>query len=226
MALRHETGPSVVDSCADHPAGPTKHRVLDTLADGPGSSDYGARMPGPSDIEQIILGYIPDGDEVSVGIAKDALENPRPMWPRSEFDPGHFTASGFVASPDGSALLLIHHGRLDRWLQPGGHIEPEDQTVEVSVRREVAEETGLSDMDRVGTSLIRIDAHPIPPRPDEPGHIHIDLALGFIARSEEIGVVDEILDARWVPFDGLDEYDVDLAVTGGAAKLLRSIVAG
>ncbi|MGB5566420.1 MAG: hypothetical protein WBN93_08820, partial [Acidimicrobiia bacterium] len=28
---------------------------------------------------------------------------------RDRFDPGHFTASGFVVSPDGSSLLLIHH---------------------------------------------------------------------------------------------------------------------
>ena len=180
-------------------------------------------MPGPSDIDSIVNGYVPDGDELSLGIAKDALGTGRPMWPRTQFDPGHMTASGFVASPDRTSLLLIHHGKLRRWLQPGGHIEAGDATVEDAVRREVAEETGLSALDRVGTSLARLDAHPIPERADEPGHIHIDLAMGFIARNSDIGVVDEILDARWVPFGRLDDYDVDRAITQGAAALKRAI---
>jgi 8-oxo-dGTP pyrophosphatase MutT (NUDIX family) len=187
---------------------------------------YRATMPGPSDIATIVNSYIPDGDEISVGIAIDALGSGRPMWTRSEFDPGHFTASGFVASPDHSSLLLFHHGTLRRWLRPGGHLESEDLTIEDSARREIAEETGLSEIDRVGTSLMRVDAHPIPERGPEPGHIHIDLALGFVARTDDIAVVDEILDARWVPFDRLGEYDVDSAVTHGAATLLRSIANG
>lgn len=180
-------------------------------------------MLGPSDIDAIVNGYVPDGDELSLGIAKDALGTGRPMWPRSEFDPGHFTASGFVSSPDRGSLLLIHHGKLHRWLQPGGHIEKDDTSVEDAVRREVAEETGLSALDRVGTSLVRIDAHPIPERGDEPGHIHIDLAMGFISRTTEIGVVDEILDAQWVPFERLDDYDVDRAITQGTSALKRAI---
>ncbi len=39
---------------------------------------------------------------------------------------GHVTGSAIVARPDGSAFLLIHHRKLDRWLQPGGHSDPED----------------------------------------------------------------------------------------------------
>ncbi len=180
-------------------------------------------MPGPSDIASIVSNYVPVGDEVSAGIAADALGTGRPMWARSEFDPGHFTASGFVASPDGSALLLIHHAKFRRWLQPGGHIEADDDSIEAAARREVAEETGLSEMDRVGVSLVRIDAHPIPARPDEPGHIHIDLALGFVARTYEIGVMDEVLDTRWVPWHDLHDYGVDDAVLGGAEAMRRAL---
>ncbi|MGI9666596.1 MAG: NUDIX hydrolase [Acidimicrobiia bacterium] len=180
-------------------------------------------MNGPTDLTSVVERYVPSGDERSHRIAIDALETGRPMWPRSEFVPGHFTASGFVLRPDRTALLLIHHGKLDRWLQPGGHFEVEDETVEVGARREVAEETGLSQIRRMGSSLVRIDAHPIPERGDEPEHIHIDLAMGFIADSDEIGPIDEVLDARWVPFDQLDAYDTDDAVKRGVATL-RSMI--
>lgn len=146
------------------------------------------------------------------------------MWPRDEFDPGHFTSSGFVASPDGRCLLLIHHGRLGRWLQPGGHIEPDDSTVETAARREVAEETGISDLAGVGSGLLRIHAHPIPPRAEEPSHTHIDLALGFIAEGFDIGPIDEVLDAAWVPFADLVSFDTDEAVREGA-DALRALIA-
>jgi 8-oxo-dGTP pyrophosphatase MutT (NUDIX family) len=143
------------------------------------------------------------------------------MWPRSEFDPGHFTASGFVLSPDRESLLLILHGKLDRWLQPGGHFEVDDASVEAAARRELAEETGLSSIDRVGAMLVRIDAHDIPERGHEPGHLHIDLGVGFIAQTLSLGPLDEVVDARWVSFGDLPSYGVDHAVSEGAEQVRR-----
>lgn len=141
------------------------------------------------------------------------------MWPRSEFDPGHFTASGFVLSPDRGSLLLILHGKLDRWLQPGGHFENDDVSVEAAARREIAEETGLRTINRVGADLVRIDAHQIPPSGSEPQHIHIDLAMGFVAETDLLGPFDEVVDARWVPLNELATYDVDEAVRKGVRSL-------
>ncbi len=60
------------------------------------------------------------------------------------FDPGHFTASGFVTDPTNSRMLVIHHRRLDMWLQPGGHVEPTDPTLLAAAVREVLEETGVA----------------------------------------------------------------------------------
>jgi 8-oxo-dGTP pyrophosphatase MutT (NUDIX family) len=156
---------------------------------------------------------------VSDVIAETLLDDPRPMWLRSVFDPGHFTASGFVASPDGGSLLLIEHRRLRRWLQPGGHFEPEDSSVDAAARREVLEETGLGDLVRLDERLLRIDAHPIPARGGEPAHTHVDLAIAYRSTSWSIGPCHEVEDARWVPFDDLVSYDTDAAVLNGADAL-------
>ncbi|MGI9643527.1 MAG: NUDIX hydrolase [Acidimicrobiia bacterium] len=180
-------------------------------------------MSGPADLESLVRSYSSSGDEVSHECALAALTNDRPMWPRTEFDPGHFTASGFVASPDGESLLMIHHARLQRWLQPGGHIEPMDTAVEDAARREVTEETGISDLVRVGTSILRIDAHPIPARHDEPPHTHIDLGVGFVSGTFAIGPIDEVLDAAWVPFAELAGFDTDDAVRRGADALRATL---
>ena len=156
------------------------------------------------------------------------LDDPGTMWSRSAFDPGHFTASGFVASPDGASLLLIEHRRLRRWLQPGGHFEPCDSTVDEAARREVYEETGIGGLIRLGERLLRIDAHSIPPRSDEPGHTHVDLAVAYRATSWSIGPIAEVEDARWVPFAELGLHDVDAAVRSGADALaaLVAVAAG
>ncbi len=39
-------------------------------------------------------------------------------------------------------ILLMHHKKLDKWLFPGGHIEP-NETPDEAIKREVKEETGL-----------------------------------------------------------------------------------
>jgi len=184
----------------------------------------GSPMTGPTDLDALVREYAPSGDDASHREALRSLETGRLAWQRSEFRPGHFTASGFVASPDGASLLLIHHARLDRWLQPGGHIEAHDSSVEAAARREVAEETGIADLERIGVGLLRIDAHPIPERPDEPSHIHIDLGIGFRSTSDVIGPLDEVLDARWVPFGDLLTHGVDEAVLASAATLWQLLM--
>jgi 8-oxo-dGTP pyrophosphatase MutT (NUDIX family) len=53
----------------------------------------------------------------------------------------HFTATGFVV--DGSRTLLHWHKRLQQWMPPGGHVEPDEDPVQ-AVLREIEEETGLT----------------------------------------------------------------------------------
>ena len=94
-------------------------------------------------IESLLLDAGPIALPAVIDRALDLARSSDPT-DRDRFVPGHFTASGFVVSPDGSSLLLIHHRRLDRWLQPGGHIDPEDASPIAAAAREVTEETGVS----------------------------------------------------------------------------------
>ena len=173
-------------------------------------------MSGPVDLDVLVRGHVPDGDVSSHEVALAILGNRRPMWPRSEFDPGHFTVSAFVLSPDRDELLLIHHRKLGRWLQPGGHLESEDFSIENAARREVLEETGVRHLRHLGPTLMRIDSHKIPQYGDEPAHMHIDLGVGFHAESNDIGPIDEVIEARWVPYGELQSFDVDAALMAGA----------
>ncbi len=138
---------------------------------------------------------------------------------RSLFVPGHFTASGFVLSPDRRSVLLIEHRRLRRWLQPGGHIDPSDRSPEAAARREVAEETGVADLTLLVDGLFDLDIHPIPPRSNEPEHEHFDLRYAFVAASGDLRVDPEVADARWVPFGELDPYDLDRSTRRAIGRL-------
>lgn len=55
----------------------------------------------------------------------------------------HFCGSVWVLSKGKpTKMLLVHHKKLGKWLQPGGHIEPTENPVETAVR-ELKEETGI-----------------------------------------------------------------------------------
>jgi len=52
---------------------------------------------------------------------------------------GHLTGSAIVVSDDGTQVLLLHHRKLDRLLQPGGHADPAETSVEQVALREAFE---------------------------------------------------------------------------------------
>ena len=138
---------------------------------------------------------------------------------RDHFVPGHFTASAFVFDPGESRILLIHHAKLGRWLQPGGHIDPGDGDVIEAVRRELMEEAGQDQLDRIGEGLFDVDVHEIPARKQDPAHEHFDLRFLFRAADERLQAGDDALDARWVPVEEIAAIDSDESVMRAVEKL-------
>ncbi len=147
------------------------------------------------------------------------LHQSKHPFSRGHFAPGHFTARSFVLSPDGQELLLIYHGKLHRWLQPGGHIDPEDVDVLTAARREVEEEVGIVDLSLVGTGLFDVDIHQIPPLRDEPAHEHFDLRFLFRATSADFTVGSDAKDGKWFAFDAISEAESDRSVMRAVEKL-------
>jgi len=66
----------------------------------------------------------------------------------------HFTASAFVVDERCERVCLIEHAKLGRLLQPGGHVEATDSSLEAAALREAIEETRLE-----------VDFHPTAPKP-------------------------------------------------------------
>ena len=133
---------------------------------------------------------------------------------------GHFTGSGLVMSEDGASVLLLHHVKLHRWLQPGGHGESGETHGEKVASREVEEETGLAPrLHPTAPRPFDVDIHVIPARKQDPEHEHLDLRYLFVAdpaeplRSESAenpeGAITVETPLRWFEVNEALAMDID-----------------
>src|SRR5882672_1965365 len=76
--------------------------------------------------------------------------------------PGHITGSAWVVNPEKTKTLLVHHAKLNKWVQPGGHADGDENILNVALR-EAEEETGLKDM-KPAEGIFDLDIHLIPER--------------------------------------------------------------
>ncbi len=99
----------------------------------------------------------------------------------------HFCASVWIVTKNTpKKILLVHHKKFNKWIQPGGHIEKFENPVTTAVR-EVKEETGI-DISFLLNKIKKIDEYgsflpvpqfvmeqTIPKYKDQPKHFHIDI---------------------------------------------------
>lgn len=131
---------------------------------------------------------------------------------------GHFTASCWLLSGDATQVLLTHHRKLDRWLQPGGHADGDLDLARVAWR-EAVEESGLPEL-HVEGAIFDLDVHPIPARGSEAAHLHWDVRYVVHCRGSEVWTLsEESLALAWVPVAELLAGD-DASLRRMAAKWL------
>jgi 8-oxo-dGTP pyrophosphatase MutT (NUDIX family) len=117
--------------------------------------------------------------------------------------PGHFTASAFVVSADGSRALLNHHRKLDRWLHFGGHCDGDENLVRVA-QREALEECGIEGLIVASSRPFDLDVHPIPAHGNEPEHLHYDVNFVLIAPEGAVETISpESVELRWFTPDDM-----------------------
>ncbi|QRR01757.1 NUDIX hydrolase [Dyadobacter sandarakinus] len=120
---------------------------------------------------------------------------------------GHVTASGWVLSPDKNSVLLLHHRKLDKWFQPGGHCDGDPDVVRVA-RKEVEEETGLTSLQFLQEGVFDVDIHTIPAGKDTGEHEHFDVRFAFLAsESQQVVINNESRDVRWIPLEEVPQYN-------------------
>ncbi len=135
--------------------------------------------------------------------------------------PGHITGSSFIVSEDRTKTLLVHHAKLNRWLQPGGHADGEADVANVA-RREANEETGVMNLMLHSGEIYDLDIHLIPQRKDFPVHDHYDIRFLFTAsEADPLVVSEESHDVRWVRLDELEKFNDEPSLLRLRDKLRR-----
>ncbi|HEB54127.1 MAG TPA: NUDIX domain-containing protein, partial [bacterium] len=132
-------------------------------------------------------------------------------------EPGHVTASAWILSPTGEAVLLTHHKKLARWLQLGGHVDGE-AAIERACLREAREESGMVEFTFVPWAEgelvpLDLDVHTIPAHGREPQHLHWDVR--FLLRAgpgQALQVSSESNRLAWVPVGRLREFTAEESV--------------
>jgi len=144
----------------------------------------------------------------------------------------HFTATAVVHDADGR-VLLVYHNQFDRWMCPGGHVEPGELPDE-AVLREVLEETGLrvqilpngefTGMEDAHASVLRTPFCILDER-IAPGHHHIDLVYRCMVEEGE-GMPranpNESRAVAWFSTDEVAEWDETRTFANVREVILRS----
>ncbi len=157
-------------------------------------------------LEDLLRRHVPADDK-----ERNDLESMR-RFARSLAEPfsraqeqAHFTGSAVVVDPPGERVCLVHHGKLNRWLQPGGHADAADGgSMHATALREAREETGLRvRLHERAPQPLDVDVHPIPERKAEPAHLHLDVRYLVVAENPDELAHDpaESHGARWLSWD-------------------------
>ena len=139
--------------------------------------------------------------------------------------PGHVTGSGLVVSPELDRVLLLHHRKLDLWLQCGGHVEATDPSVLATALREAGEESGLDHVAQhpAFPGIADVDIHEIPAGGSMPAHLHLDVR--YVLQADPSAPLSppeaEVKDIGWFTWAEVGELGLD----GGLSRFLGKLAA-
>jgi 8-oxo-dGTP pyrophosphatase MutT (NUDIX family) len=144
-------------------------------------------------------------------------ESPDPLN-RHIYTPGHATGSAFIIDPTRQNVLLVLHGKLNLWLQPGGHAEPTESDPLIVACRESLEEVGLP-LHPATARFHDIDVHRVPPRGENPAHLHFDFRYLFTTPITPLTASSDALEAKWFTL----QEALKITTDSGVQRMIRKL---
>lgn len=135
---------------------------------------------------------------------------------------GHITGSAWLVNADNSKALLMHHNKLDKWLQLGGHCDGDSDVLSVALK-EAREESGVDEIEPVYHTIFDLDIHLIPANATERQHYHYDVR--FLLRmtgTREVVGNKESKALQWIGKDDKQLPTAELSVLRMFSKWLNA----
>ena len=148
----------------------------------------------------------------------------------NNFD-GHIVAGGFIYAKEENKFLVLYHNDLKMFLYPGGHVDSSDVNTLEASKREILEETGLSNLEQLKLTEdalipIDIDTHKIGynERLNLPEHYHFDFRYLFMVdKISDIKTdVEELSSYKWISVEELSNDPNYGMVANKIKKVLSS----
>lgn len=127
---------------------------------------------------------------------------------------GHVSGSAWVVNPARTHVLLLHHRKLNMWLQPGGHADGNPDILHV-ILNETSEETGvpIEHIHLVDENIFDIDVHIVHESPHDIRHTHYDIRfLVEIDDATHIPGNHESHQIGWVALDNVSRFNNALSL--------------
>lgn len=139
--------------------------------------------------------------------------------------PGHVTGSTWVVNPARTHVLMLHHRKLNLWLQPGGHADG-DPDIKRVVLKETAEETGvgMEHVRLVTGDIFDVDIHVVHASAHGPRHVHFDIRF-LVEIDDQIPLPgnDESHQVGWIPLDQVSRFNNALSIRRLVQKTRRLV---
>ena len=169
------------------------------------------------DFQKALEAYKPDDEEKDFHARMLALLQKGPVAFSRDLLEAHFTASAWIVETSTPSVLLLHHRKLDRWLQPGGHADG-NMHLGIVACKEALEETGLVLGPMPLDAIFDVDIHRIPEHKGVPAHDHYDVRYLFLLSSKaRLKANHESKELAWVLLSEVAEK------TGQEPSILRLI---
>lgn len=173
-----------------------------------------------------VIKYLEKNPTENSQVLLDFVNNSQDLYSRQN-PIGHITGSAFIVSDDLQHALLILHGKYNKWVAPGGHVDSGENSL-IAASRESSEEVGIHDLELLKPEIFDIDIHRIPAATKnglfEPEHWHFDVRYLFKIQPESVVDLNTI-EAKGYKWPLLIEIaqDDDLSINRQANKAIAFI---
>lgn len=180
-------------------------------------------------LQQQLRQYQPYNEEEAClkPIIEDFLEkNKNAFWRTNLL--AHMTTSAWIVNKERTKVLMAYHNIYQSWGWLGGHADGDEDLLRVC-RKEVAEESGLTNIMQLGTGIYGINILHVQPHYKcgsyVNAHLHMDVV--YLFEADERDAVrrkpDENSGVAWIPLDKINEYVTEEHMKGVYAVLCEKL---